>query len=112
MSLTALIILLDSVALAAGQPRPVPETSLIPARPEELVFDKFEFDVPNGEVVVSKNTNELKIPRTGPFLGCSNRSDTCHRRSTRHATMSRPRWPDSRNAVSEKLGTVQTNCCA
>ena len=50
MSLPAiLVVLLASAALAAGQPHPVPETSPIPARPEELVFDELEFDVPQGD---------------------------------------------------------------
>ena len=39
--------------------------------------------------------------------GCSNRSATCRRRSTKRATMSRPRWPDSHNSLSEIPGTVQ-----
>ena len=38
--------------------------------------------------------------------GCSSRSATCRRRSTRRATMSRPRWPDSHELPSEIPGTI------
>jgi transposase InsO family protein len=34
-------------------------------------------------------------------------SATCHRPSTRHATMSRPPRPDSHNRLSDKPGTIQ-----
>ena len=34
------------------------------------------------------------------------RLETCHRRSSKRNTMSRLRWPDSMNPVSEELGTV------
>ena len=35
------------------------------------------------------------------------RLETCHRRSSKRNTMSRPRWPDSTNSVSEVPGTIQ-----
>ena len=35
------------------------------------------------------------------------RSGTFHQQSSRRSTMSRLRWPDSTNSVSEKLGTIQ-----
>ena len=38
--------------------------------------------------------------------GCSNRSATCRRPSTKRATMSRPRWPDSHNSLSDDPGTI------
>jgi transposase InsO family protein len=38
--------------------------------------------------------------------GCSSRSATCRRPSSRRATMSRPQWPDSHNSPSEYLGTI------
>lgn len=40
--------------------------------------------------------------------GCWSRLATRRRPNTRHATMSRPQWPDSHNPLSEELGTIQT----
>ena len=40
--------------------------------------------------------------------GCWDRLETCRRRSLKRSTMSRPRWPDSMNPVSEDPGTVQS----
>ena len=62
MSLSAiLVILLASAALTAGQPRPAPETSPIPTRPEELVFDELEFDVPKGDSYRHRLSNGVLV---------------------------------------------------
>ena len=61
MSWVALFILLVSAALAAGQPHPVPETSLIPTRPEKLVFDELKFEVPNGNSYRHRLSNGVLV---------------------------------------------------
>ena len=44
---------------------------------------------------------------TGSIIaGCSNRLATYHQPSMRHATMSRPPWPDSHNSLSHDPGTL------
>jgi zinc protease len=62
MSLPAiLVILLTSAALAAGQPRPVPKVNPIPSRPEELVFDELQFDVPKGDSYRHRLSNGIVV---------------------------------------------------
>ena len=44
-------------------------------------------------------------------VGCLSRSATSRRPSTKRATISRLRWPDSHNSLSDKPGTVQSSEC-
>jgi transposase InsO family protein len=63
-----------------------------------------------GACGISRRSNSRRSTGwTGSIIaGYSGRLATCRPRSTRHGTMSKPRWPDSHNSPSRDPGTLQS----
>jgi zinc protease len=62
MSFRAVLgLLLATASLAAGQPQRVEESSGIPARPEDLVFNELHFVVPNGNDYQHRLSNGVVV---------------------------------------------------